>query len=838
MASLIRVALSYLVLGILMPGSVAAQDSKLASQVQAILKSRCADCHSDGVNEGGFGYALSRRRLVRQTNGLVVPGSPDDSLLYEQIQDDKMPQGDDPLTAAEKDTVRRWIAAGAPDWNPNQKAAEFIPPQKMLGYMQADLKQAAPRDRRFLRYLTITHLKNAGFSEDELQSYRNGLSKLINSLSWGRKIQVPQPVDPHKTVLRIDLRHYKWNENGAWRWLLSFYPYRLIYSFPAARFCYDQTGSPLPHLRGDWFVAAATRPPLYHFILGIPQNDWTLEKRLNVDVPQNIHDALTVRAGFYPSGISQSNRLIEWHESSYGSYWKSYDFAGNKGRQNLRSYPLGPGGGNRSFRHDGGEILFSLPNGLQGYMLTDGYGRRIDTGPTQVVVDKLAVQAGRNPEVINGVSCMRCHWKGVIRKKDQIRSHVLGNSDAFTAKEVDTVKALYPPAKRLEEVLTESENQFAKAVKECGAPLSRTEPVAMLSEQFLQPLDLALAAAEAQVTVEDFQKALKRDPLVARALGVPISRGTYMRTFGRLIRAVNLGEFVPRKADPGAKPLLTNSIGMKLKLIPAGEFHMGSPEIEEGRGEDEYRHLVRISTPFYMGQHEVTIGEFRRFVAATSHRTSAEKSDKGGHGWNASKRKFEFQKEFSWKDLGFPQTDAHPVANVSWIDAVAFCKWLSKKEGVRYRLPTEAEWEYACRGGSWTRFSFGDSDEPLPAFGNVADFSAKSKWGANYPGFTFFDGQDGFSFASPVGSLKPNGFGLYDMHGNVWEHCSDWYDKHYYRASAVFDPFGPKLGITRVRRGGGWGLPSQFSRSALRRWSAPDFCSTGVGFRIVRSAVK
>ncbi len=182
-------------------------------------------------------------------------------------------------------------------------------------------------------------------------------------------------------------------------------------------------------------------------------------------------------------------------------------------------------------------------------------------------------------------------------------------------------------------------------------------------------------------------------------------------------------------------------------------------------------------------------------------------------GWNEAAEKFEQDAKYTWRNPGFAQTDEHPVVNVSWNDAVAFCEWLSKQEGKRYRLPTEAEWEYACRAGSTTRFSNGDDPERPGDVGNVADGTAKAK----YPKWNgTITARDGYVYTAPVGTFRPNGFGLYDMHGNVWEWCSDWYDQSYYANSPVEDPQGPATGSDRVVRGGGWFGSPVTCRSAIR----------------------
>jgi len=165
---------------------------------------------------------------------------------------------------------------------------------------------------------------------------------------------------------------------------------------------------------------------------------------------------------------------------------------------------------------------------------------------------------------------------------------------------------------------------------------------------------------------------------------------------------------------------------------------------------------------------------------------------------------------------------------VSWNDAVAFCKWLSGKQGKTYRLPTEAEWEYACRAGTTTRYFCGDDAEALAEVGNVADGTAKAK----YPGWTAIVAKDGFIHTAPVGQYRPNAWGLHDMHGNVWEWCWDWYGADFYKGSRVDDPAGPLEAADRVIRGGGWGLDPRYCRSAGRLRVTAGDRSSGLGFRL------
>jgi len=270
--------------------------------------------------------------------------------------------------------------------------------------------------------------------------------------------------------------------------------------------------------------------------------------------------------------------------------------------------------------------------------------------------------------------------------------------------------------------------------------------------------------------------------------------------------------------------VFTNSIGMKLVYIHPGEFLIGSPSEQIDQDSDEgSQHRVRISEGFYMGIHEVTRGQFSAFVQDSGHKTDVEKEG-WAYAWKGSS--WDKVKGASWRNPGFSQQDNHPVVCVSWNDAKVFCEWLSRKENTTYRLPSEAQWEYTCRAGTQTQYSFGDADEDLYKYGNYADSSTSFPWrdkGHN----------DGSKFTGPVGSMKPNPFCLYDMHGNVWEWCADWHDKDYYSKSPGVDPTGPTSGEAHVLRGGSWYDDPWICRSAIRGRITPLSLRKSHGFRVV-----
>jgi formylglycine-generating enzyme required for sulfatase activity len=258
---------------------------------------------------------------------------------------------------------------------------------------------------------------------------------------------------------------------------------------------------------------------------------------------------------------------------------------------------------------------------------------------------------------------------------------------------------------------------------------------------------------------------------------------------------------------------LTNSIGMKFRLIQPGTFMMGSPESEAGRDSDERQHQVTLTQPFYMGVYPVTVGDFKRFVDKVGYKTEGERDGKGAYGWTG--KEWKQDAKITWRNPGFTQTDQDPVVCVSWNDAQSYCQWLSELEGKSYRLPTESEWEYGCRAGSSTAYCFGDGEARL---GEYAWYESNSERRTH-----------------AVGQKKPNAWGLYDMHGNVWEWCSDWYGD--YPRGAVTDPMGASTGSYRVHRGGSWCNVAAGCRSACRSRNVPSYRYSLLGFRLALSSL-
>jgi len=264
------------------------------------------------------------------------------------------------------------------------------------------------------------------------------------------------------------------------------------------------------------------------------------------------------------------------------------------------------------------------------------------------------------------------------------------------------------------------------------------------------------------------------------------------------------------------------SVGMEFVLIPAGSFRMGSEANEEGAFPDQTpAHDVSIRRPFLLGKYAVTVGQFGKFVSATGYRTDAERSG-GGRIWNFAQERAEWKTDLSWTNPGFPQSDRDPVVAVSWNDARRFVEWLNEVEATRrYRLPTEAEREYATRAGTTTTFSTGNS-----LSSTEANIDGSHPWGGAAKGpFR--------KRTTRVGTFKPNAWGLYDMHGNVYEWCADAYHDTYEGAPTDGTAWvsGGDQSL-RVVRGSSWMGPARDCRSAKRGGLPADFRNWIIGFRV------
>ena len=551
--------------------SVDAQQN-LAQQAYAIFEQSCLNCHGE---HGAFTEEIIIDHIALIDTGAVVPGKPIESELYKRLLTNdpakRMPLGQPQLSPAAILTIGNWIQAGAPSWETPKQDGRFITPKEMLDTIEKHVNSLSPFDRTFARYFSTTHLYNAGENAETLRTYQQALSKLVNSLSWGRTIKVPRPIDSEETIFYIDLRDYEW-EIGTNRWTLieAEYPYEIEFNAPTQTALRDK----LTHLREtmacevplvhvDWFLATASLPPLYHDILGLPETDRELETRLEVNVVENIRNApgkRVWRAGFNDSGVSIHNRVVERHESRYGAYWKSYDFAGSVGTQNIFKHPL-------SFTHDGGEIIFNLPNGLQAYLLVDAGGRRLDEAPINIVSNP----AASDPTVRNGLSCIGCHTEGMKDFQDTVRGVIQRNANPPFNK--DRALQLYTDKTTMDRLMSEDTVRYRKALEATEGVFGGIEPVQRFHEAFQRPLDAAHAAAAVGFETETFLQKI-RENAGLQNLGLLVlenntmKRDTWTNQFGEVVFAL----------DFPAKSAVT-SVDSQTERIPGESVYIPDPNL-------------------------------------------------------------------------------------------------------------------------------------------------------------------------------------------------------------------------------------------------------------------
>ena len=519
----------------------------IANQVYAIFEQNCMNCHGP---HGAFTEEIIIDHTALIETGAVVPGKPIESELYKRLLEKnpakRMPLGQPQLPASAILRIGNWIQAGAPDWGSTSEAdGPFITPKEMLETIEKHINSLPPFDRAFTRYFTLTHLYNSGESAEVLHAYRRALSKLVNNLSWGREVIRPQPIDPEETIFYIDLRDYEW-EIGTNRWTLieTEYPYNIDFDAPTQTHLHEklthlrqEMSCEVPFVHVDWFIATASLPPLYHDILDFPETNRELEARLEVNVVDNIRNApgrRVWRAGFNDSGVSSNNRVVERHLSRYGAYWKSYDFAGSIGTQNIFTHPL-------SFTHDGGEIIFNLPNGLQAYYLADAGGNRLNAAPTEIVQNP----ATSDSTVRNGLSCIGCHTEGMKTFEDQVRGVAEQSEDPPFDK--DRVLRLYVEKTMMDALVEEDTQRYRQALEATGDVFGGIEPVQRFYGAFQAPLDALHAAAAVGLETEVFLEKI-RESTSLQNLGLlvlengTIKRDTWTGQFHEVVFALGFPE--------------------------------------------------------------------------------------------------------------------------------------------------------------------------------------------------------------------------------------------------------------------------------------------------------
>lgn len=533
--------------------ALSGDNAGLAQQADAFIGKYCRNCHGPGESSQGS-YPAGDLSSIAANAAFVTPGDASKSRLFTSVTSGRMPLGKRP-TAEEVKSLEDWINSLGADDIP--QAAALKPDRgreviKYKDYVEAALKDISSvneRDREFMRYFTYRNQYNGmmGCEDDKTFMKRmpvlaGGFKKLLNSMSYGPELVLPKEVEGTDGLLvRVDLRDLAWTKQD-YDFLISEYFYGIDpKSDGTLQALSQQTATDLPIMRIDWFMSNAARPKVYNYLLKLPTHIRELEARFKIDVDENIKQRKVIRAGFADgsSGVSDHNRMLERHDMPFGGYyWKSYDFGGDIGKQVLKRFPHGPkeieplDTGLESFEHDGGEMIFSLPNGLQGYYLSTAEGKQIDVGPTSIVSFR-ARPIGKGIEIINARSCFDCHANGILSKRDQLREHIQ-TSTLFSKDQQDLLLDMYVPQEELDDAYNKDRERFVEALKKLGvteptpdgsaqsmqAP-GNTELVSYYADKYEEELDFDAVAAEFDMTPDEFSKAIQRvtDPEVLR-LGI------------------------------------------------------------------------------------------------------------------------------------------------------------------------------------------------------------------------------------------------------------------------------------------------------------------------------
>lgn len=557
----------------LLGGMALAQDlqppaDSVARAAFDVLDKHCARCHQEGRLENrerpskNFGNVLKLDELAANPH-YILPGNALGSKLFKQIADKEMPYdvnyegATDKPSMSEQDikALQTWIESLGAKAAASCTAHKFVSSEDMIALMSADLDKLPRARQATTRYLTLTHLTNVCADREAMKVYRQGAIKFINSMSRSSTIVRLETIDPDESIIRTNLTDLGWDA-ADWDKVLSVYPYNLQADTQKVALLESATGTKLPYVRADWLAFTAAQPPLYEVLLKLPKTFQQLAREQGVDVEANIRNFVAQRAGFQKSGVSQNNRLIERHPSRSGYFWTSYDFAGNRGAQSLFEHPLGPSGPN-AFHHDGGETIFSLPNGFQGYYLNTARGDSLDKGPTTIVRD----QTRKDFAVTNGISCMGCHDQGMRKAKDDIRDIVTKDRN-FPREVREQVEGLYPTHDKMDALIEGDGKRFANAMIAAGLDpalkLNGVEMINALAKRYEDDVDLSLAAAEFGYSKDEFAKAAESAD----------------RRFRVMVRRLEQGSVPRDQFEQFFRAMAADLTDMKLVTLPKGGFSL------------------------------------------------------------------------------------------------------------------------------------------------------------------------------------------------------------------------------------------------------------------------
>ncbi|WP_438748773.1 c-type cytochrome [Pararhizobium sp. O133] len=567
--------------------ALSGSNAALATQADAFIGKYCRNCHGPGESSQGS-YPAGDLTSIAADAAFVVPGDASKSRLFTSVTSGRMPLGKRPTTEEVK-SLEDWINSLSQSDLPQTAASKPDRTRPMLSYgdfIEAGLKDISTvpdLDRQYMRYFSYRNQYNGmmGCEEDKTFMKRmdvlaGGFKKLLNSLSYGPTLVLPHEVEgTNGLMVRVDLRDLQWTSDD-YNFLISQYFYGIDPGSDGSLLALTkETDTVLPIMRIDWFMANAAKPKIYNKLMRLPTHIRELEKRFQIDVDENIRRRNVLRAGFADgsSGVSDHNRMLERHDMPFGGYyWKSYDFGGDVGRQVLKRFPQGPkelepfASGLTAFEHDGGEMIFSLPNGLQGYYLSTAEGKQLDVGPTSIVSFRKR-PIGKGVEIVNARSCFDCHANGILSKRDQLREHIQ-TSTLFTKDQQSVLLDMYVPQEELDAAYNKDRQRFVEALVKLkvteptpdGSAQSMQAPgnaelVSYFADKYEDELDFDALSAEFDMTPDQFSAAIKRvEDVDALRLGID------------WVTTLEAGGTIPRAEVEQQFPLLLSPL-MQLKPL-------------------------------------------------------------------------------------------------------------------------------------------------------------------------------------------------------------------------------------------------------------------------------
>jgi hypothetical protein len=467
------------------------------AEFEDLLSRTCGQCHSadSSVVRGGIDYIDNLDELIATNR--IVPGDPEASLIYQRIDRGEMPPpGVEPrVTPDELEAMGRFISRLRPV-APEACDSQFIGFDDIYSRIQVDLFRQEARDRPFQRYVGLTNRYNAGVCSSDLEGERQALGKVLNSLSTESRISRPEAIDPDRVVYRIDIRDYGWDRaidvDGAtfddgWEAIVAASAFAVELEGDEIDTIKDESGTTIPYLFSDALIEQASVGELYYALIDVPETKDELLAALQIDIQDNFDRAIAVRAGFTDSAISRQDRVVERHPQGLGGnrvFWDSFDFGAGGNGESIFVDPF-------DFNEGGSQSLFSLNNGLHGYVIFDDAGRR--QAETNLLFD-----SQQNDFVVrSAVSCMSCHAQGLLGFRDEVRGFALDNPLELNADELELLREVYPSADEMDDILESDRRFYRGALDRAGVPAgTRTDPVSDSFLRFQRDVKLEVAAGD------------------------------------------------------------------------------------------------------------------------------------------------------------------------------------------------------------------------------------------------------------------------------------------------------------------------------------------------------